>query len=169
MNQDPILVRWDFWGFHLFRSPEVSLFLWLLGSVFRLLTFRSRISFHIQVTGFQDSVLLPSSCFFFLFFIGARSVLQFLVTRFCASCWRCSRLQEDLADAVVICKVWGLAIALWLLVVQSGVNKWSLHLLTNPNPVYSHASNSWQYQSIHNVNRKVWIEKTTSLYFIASL
>jgi hypothetical protein len=45
---------------------------------------------------------------------------------------------KGLADAVVICKVWILAIALYLLVVTSGVYKLSINLFINPYHVYSH-------------------------------
>jgi hypothetical protein len=40
--------------------------------------------------------------------------------------------------AVVIYKVWTLTIELQLLVVPSGVYKWSINPISNPYPVYSH-------------------------------
>jgi hypothetical protein len=45
-----------------------------------------------------------------------------------------SRLEEGLAGAVVICKVWRLAIMLQLLIVLSGVYKWSINPFTDPHP-----------------------------------
>jgi hypothetical protein len=41
---------------------------------------------------------------------------------------------KDLAYAVVICKVWRLAMALTLLVVPSCVYKWSINPISNPKP-----------------------------------
>jgi hypothetical protein len=43
-----------------------------------------------------------------------------------------------LACALVICKVWRLAIALYLSLVMIRVLKWSINQVTNPNPVCSH-------------------------------
>jgi hypothetical protein len=42
------------------------------------------------------------------------------------------------AGAVVICKMWRLAVALQLLEVQCRVNKWSISPVPNPIPVESH-------------------------------
>jgi hypothetical protein len=44
-------------------------------------------------------------------------------------------MEKDLAGSVVICELWRLAI---VLVVPSGVYKWSVNPFTNPNPVYNH-------------------------------
>jgi hypothetical protein len=54
-------------------------------------------------------------------------------------CWRHSMLEEGLTGAVVIYKMWGLAIALWLLIVPSHVYKWSVNSFTNLYPVSTHA------------------------------
>jgi hypothetical protein len=45
---------------------------------------------------------------------------------------------KKLGGCVVICEVCRLAIALQLLVVLSGVCKWSVNPFTNANPVYGH-------------------------------
>jgi hypothetical protein len=46
---------------------------------------------------------------------------------------------KGLADAVAICELWRLAVALQLLVVPSRVYEWSIHAIPNPNPVESHS------------------------------
>jgi hypothetical protein len=51
---------------------------------------------------------------------------------------------RDFACAVVICKVWRLAMVLKLLVVSNSVLKWSIIGISNPNPVCSHTY-TWQY------------------------
>jgi hypothetical protein len=43
---------------------------------------------------------------------------------------------NGLADVVVIYELWRLAVAV---VVQSGVYKWSVDPLANPNPVYTYS------------------------------
>jgi hypothetical protein len=48
------------------------------------------------------------------------------------------RAGRGLADAVVICELWRLAVALQQLVVPSHVYKWSINPYTNPKPIYSH-------------------------------
>jgi hypothetical protein len=53
-----------------------------------------------------------------------------------------SRLEKGLAGAVVICEFWRLAIALYILVVPSGVYKWLTNPFTNPYHVYSHTNKS---------------------------
>jgi hypothetical protein len=45
---------------------------------------------------------------------------------------------EKTERVLMTCRVWRLAVALYLLVVQSRVYKWSINPFTNPNPVYSH-------------------------------
>jgi hypothetical protein len=45
---------------------------------------------------------------------------------------------KGLVDAVVIRELWTLAVALQVLVVPSGVYKWSINPFPNPNHVYSH-------------------------------
>jgi hypothetical protein len=45
---------------------------------------------------------------------------------------------KRLSGCCVISKLWRLAMALYLLVLTSGMYKWSINLFTNPNPVYSH-------------------------------
>jgi hypothetical protein len=45
---------------------------------------------------------------------------------------------KHLAGAMVICELWRLVVALWLLVVPSGVYTWSVNSFTNPDPVYGH-------------------------------
>jgi hypothetical protein len=49
-----------------------------------------------------------------------------------------SPVENQLAGAVIICKVCRLAIALLLIVIPSGAYKWSINPFTNPHPVYSH-------------------------------
>jgi hypothetical protein len=44
---------------------------------------------------------------------------------------------KGLAGAVVICKVWRSAIALEVIVVPSGMYKWSINPFTNPYPFFS--------------------------------
>jgi hypothetical protein len=45
---------------------------------------------------------------------------------------------EKTYRVLVICKVWRSAIVLQLLLVSSGVYKWSINPFSNPNPVYNH-------------------------------
>jgi hypothetical protein len=56
-----------------------------------------------------------------------------------------------LAGAVVVCELWRLVVALWLLVFSSRVHKWSINAFTNPNPFYSHPSldNTYIHTYIH--------------------
>jgi hypothetical protein len=53
--------------------------------------------------------------------------------------------RKGLAFPVVICELWRLAIALYLLVVPSRVYKWSINPFTNLNLVYSHTYYTWEY------------------------
>jgi hypothetical protein len=41
---------------------------------------------------------------------------------------------EDLVFAAVVCTVWRLTTAQYLLVIQGRVVKWSINPITNPNP-----------------------------------
>jgi hypothetical protein len=54
---------------------------------------------------------------------------------------RTQQAGKGVESAVVISKVWGLGVALWLLVLPSRVYKRSIDPFTNRNPVYSHSLN----------------------------
>jgi hypothetical protein len=62
------------------------------------------------------------------------------------------RLEKGLAGALAISKVWRLVIALYLLVVPSGVYKWSINPFTKPNPIYSHTLNCDNMYGLKEVN-----------------
>jgi hypothetical protein len=65
--------------------------------------------------------------------------------------WRNSRLEKGLAGAVVICELWRLAVALYLLVVPSRVDKWLINPFTNPYPVDNHPY-TLQYNKVAATN-----------------
>jgi hypothetical protein len=66
---------------------------------------------------------------------------------------------EDLVLAAVVCKIWRLPMEILLLVVPSGVCKWSINPFTNPNPVCSHTHTRdnilYSYFSLKFSNRHV--------------